>query len=304
MEQWNDQLQESWEPAEQDLNQTPTTTELAEIPVVEAWPVVDDTERLRAERYARRIARQKQRKREKILKIVAAAIAVAVVILIVSLCFGSGTASSYEEAVEMVCEALEDGDADQILELLFDRNISEERLEELFEDLEYYYGEDYTVRCSGITLVDQADASDFSLLDRACKIMISSNLEEELDYMTLGELSDLSDALDNCSSDEQRHAYMAKRYGGTYPVDISRFRDCEAYYVKAQVKLADEDGRNADTSTVYFTIICRDGDYMIDAAEGAGIVTAYLGDGHLNAACDDALIYYNEMFFELDELLD
>ncbi|MBQ8586915.1 MAG: lipocalin family protein [Oscillospiraceae bacterium] len=67
---------------------------------VEAWPVEDDTERLRAERYARRIARQKQRKREKILKIVAAAIAVAVVILIVSLCFGSCSASSYEEALE------------------------------------------------------------------------------------------------------------------------------------------------------------------------------------------------------------
>lgn len=182
-------------------------------------------------------------------------------------------------------------------------------LDSLFEDLEHYYGKGYKVVCEGIELVDKADTEDFQLLNRACEIMCVAQLEDELTVTgstKLGELDGIQalyDKVMSFSSETEQYAFLARRYGGAYPVDISHFEDCEAYYVKAKIIVSDKKGDDKDTSTVYFTIICRNGDYMIDRVEGGGITAQYVGRGHLYAACDDALFSDNEFFFKLDEYI-
>lgn len=281
----------------EEITENPQTPETDQFPAeqVQPEPCVDDDIRT---------AEKKSTGQKRFMKWTGIVTAILVPILILVFVFtGTKAASSYEDAVEMVCEALEDGDQKQIEKLLFDREPMEDgELDSLFEDLEYYYGKGYKVVCEGIELVDKADTEDFQLLNRACEIMCVAQLEDELTVTgstKLGELDDIQalyDKVMSFSSETEQYAFLARRYGGAYPVDISHFEDCEAYYVKAKIIVSDKKGDDKDTSTVYFTIICRNGDYMIDRVEGGGITTQYVGKGHLYAACDDALFSDNEFF--------
>ena len=249
-------------------------------------------------------AEQRSTSKKKYIKLAGIAAAFAASILILILAFSS---SSYEKTIKKICHAMENGNQRKIESLLFDREpMEKDALKELFNDFEYYYGKGYKITCEEIFLIDEVDEEGFKLLDHACEVRCWESLESEISITSETKLSEVVDKyalyeeVMAFGTDAERYAFLANRYGATYPADISHFENCTAYYVKAKIIVSDKRGRNEDESSVYFTIICRDGKYMVDCIDGAGIATEYVGAGYVYTASKKALLPGKFSLFELD----